>query len=58
MANVSDEGTGRHGMVAAGLREFVTLTGEPPAIAASRLFLALLLFFGTGLARATRRAAG
>jgi hypothetical protein len=58
MANVSDEGSGRHGMVAAGLREFVTLTGEPWAIAASCLFLGLLLFFSTGLARATRRAAG
>jgi hypothetical protein len=58
MANVSDEGTGRHGMVAAGLREFVTLTGEPWAIAASWLFLGLLLFFGTSLARSARRAAG
>jgi hypothetical protein len=58
MTNVSDEGSGRHGMVAAGLREFVTLTGEPWAIAASWLFIGLLVFFGSGLVRAARRAAG
>jgi hypothetical protein len=57
MANVSDRGSGRHGMVANGLREFVTLTGEPWAIAASWVFIGSLVFFSVGLARSTRRAA-
>jgi hypothetical protein len=58
MASVSDKGRGRSSRMAHDLREFITLTGEPWAIVATWVFIALVVFLVVALSRSTRRSVG
>ena len=58
MPNVSDEGDSRISRMVHDFWELITLTGEPRAVIASWVFIALMVFLVAGLARSTRRAAG